>query len=111
MANRGFCSVTQIADRTIFDRLDWYGRPEVYEQAKQRFSVLMKWLLDHNMLNDDGKAITESGIQDDYVLYDGILTAEGTTFLTKQYEGWGFAEGTSNPITTRRLDAAIKGQR
>lgn len=98
-------------EATIFDRLDWYEKPEIYEQAKERFAVLMRWLLTHDMLNADGKAIAERGIQDDFLLYDGVLTDEGTAFLEKHYEKWLFSEGMSDPITTDMLDAAVKDRK
>lgn len=100
-------SRTQASDKTIFDRMGWYERSEVFEQAKKRFSVLMAWLYDHDMLNEDGRATVKSGIQDDFLLYDGILTSEGTSFLKIYYEDWVFTEGLSDPITTRILDAAL----
>lgn len=98
----------KIADSIIFDRLDWYKKPEVYTQAKQRFAVLLTWLSKKNMLSDDGKALVGKEIPDDFLLYDGILTSSGVSFLSNNYENWLFSEGISDPVTTYTLDTPGK---
>ena len=96
----------RIADREIFDKLDWYENDEVHAQARDRFAVLMKWLDAHGMLTDDGKSELE--IPDDFVLYDGLLTEQGVLFLKDHYESWLFSGGTSDPIDTTQLDEAVR---
>lgn len=100
--------MTWIDKTVIYDRLYWYEKKEVREQARDRFGVLMKWLEDHKMLSDEGKDAAKQSISDDFVLYDRLLTNSGKKLLDAHYKDWLFSEGTSDPITTKSLGAAIQ---
>jgi len=109
MENGGLCGMMRWGNFTVYDRMEWYASNGLlFEQARERFAVLMQWLDAHGMLNTDGNAAAKEPIPDDFSLSDGLLTEQGTQFLAVHYESWLFSGGTSDPIDTKLLDEAVQ---
>jgi len=97
-----------MAGTIIFDRLDWYAdNSEVFEQARERFAVILKWLAGHHMLNPEGIEVAQQPISDEFSLSSSLLTSDGIKFLSAHYEKWLFNEGVSDPISTAVLDDSL----
>jgi hypothetical protein len=88
----------QIGDLKVFDKLDFYSSNKaVYDQAKQRLGVLMRFLSAQGVLTALGKEVVS--IPSDFTLTDRLVTPAGLALLIKGYERWTFGPGTSDPIT------------
>lgn len=71
----------------IYDKASWHI-DEGYDEKEvlTRFSLILSYLNENAMLNDDGKEIYELGIDESVVIHEGMLTESGNTFMNDRYD-------------------------
>lgn len=99
---------------TIYDKVSWHypnGKncPSL-EAAKRHFEILMKWLMENNLLSDEGKEAFEAGIDSDFSITSSMLNDKGNKILERCYARWLKSIDYSGNINIKILEDCLKNE-
>ncbi len=72
---------------TIYDKASWQIDNNInQDMVIEHFSMVFKWLKQHDMLSKDGNDILSFGIDEDASLNSQLLNDNGNKFLSEYYD-------------------------
>ena len=88
----------------IYDKASWHiDANEQKKDVVERFNKIMQWCSTHDLLNEEGREIVASGIDDSISLHSQMFTIDGNNFMC-----WLF-ESTQNPyiVSPKEMESAL----
>ena len=94
----------------VYDKASWHypsNCPNLND-AVHHLEIVIEWLDEHDLLNDEGHEIVNLGIDEEAALTSEMLTEKGEKVIDEAYDDWldGVEYGTSP--STERLDATLR---
>lgn len=101
----------------LYDRVDFHWPMakdrgcKSLENAKVHLREIMRWLMEHNLLTEKGKAAIAGGdVADDFSLTGDLVTDKANVLLKQNYDRWlrNIGYGSDKAPTTKILDKALE---
>ena len=79
--------INESARHKVYDKAAWHiDAGENKREVLSKLKIVFQFLNKKGMLNDDGKEILKSGIDESVSIHEGLLTKEGCKFMDKYYD-------------------------